>query len=169
MSSLMERPKVQPINEDLLKAVSEDACKSPRKRMNHNFHQLEDTVQRFLNGIEPESYIQPHRHINPLKDEVFLVLKGQGAVIVFSDEGATKEIHPLDSIKGFWGVDIPGGVYHTIVSLQPGSVFYEVKKGPYDPDAAKHFASWAPEENSAEADDYLESLKTKIKEYLNRL
>jgi cupin fold WbuC family metalloprotein len=42
--------------------------------MNYNFHQAEDCLQRFLNAIEPESYIRPHRHINPEREEIFLLI-----------------------------------------------------------------------------------------------
>ncbi|MBU2510257.1 WbuC family cupin fold metalloprotein [bacterium] len=165
----MEKAKSQPINQSLLSSVVLKAKASPRKRVNHNFHQYQDPVQRFLNGIEPDSYIQPHRHIDPPKDEIFLVLKGRGAVVIFDDFGNLTEIHPLDISKGYWGIDIPGGVYHTIVSMEKESIFYEVKQGPYDPDTAKSFAPWSPEENSQNAVEYLENLKSKIKEYYTQL
>lgn len=42
------------IDKKLLNKVSELAKKSPRLRMNHNFHQsLEDKCHRFLNAVEP--------------------------------------------------------------------------------------------------------------------
>ena len=42
------------IDEQLLNQVSEEARKSPRLRMNYNFHQsLEDKCHRFLNAVEP--------------------------------------------------------------------------------------------------------------------
>ena len=152
----------QPIDQDLLEQTTKGALKSPRKRMNHNFHQPEDVIQRFLNAIEPDSYIRPHRHINPDREEIFLVLKGKGAVVFFDDNGGVNNIHLLDASPGFWGVDIPGGIYHAIISIEPGSVFYEVKQGPYNPDADKGFAAWSPEEGSKEAIEYLNQLRQSV-------
>lgn len=154
--------KIQPINANLLDSVHQKATQSPRKRMNHNFHEPEDTIQRFLNAIEPGSYIRPHRHINPKKDEIFLILKGKGAVVIFDDSGNITSIHPLNTKKGYWGVDIEGGVYHTIISLAKGSVFYEIKAGPFRSDADKGFAPWAPEENTEGAKTFLNQLEKKV-------
>lgn len=33
--------------------------------------------------------------------------------------------------EGFYGVDIPKGVWHRLESLKPGSVIFECKEGPY--------------------------------------
>jgi len=146
------------IDHKLLERVSAEAKASMRLRMNHNFHQPPDKVQRFLNAIEPDSYIRPHRHINPLKDEVFLLLRGKGMVIIFTDNGDIATVYPLDIDAGQWGVDIPGGIYHTIFALEPGTVFYEIKPGPFDPKAPKSFGPWAPAEETSEALNYLRRL-----------
>ncbi len=161
----MKSPVAQPIDQVLLEQITKKALNSPRKRMNHNFHQPEDVIQRFLNAIEPDSYIRPHRHVNPDREEIFLVLKGKGAVVLFDNSGTTEGIHLLDASLGFWGVDIPGGLYHAIVSIEPGSVFYEVKQGPYNPNADKGFAPWSPKEGSEEAIEYLNHLKQSVIEY----
>ena len=157
--------KIQPIDLTLLETVQQQATASPRQRMNFNFHELQDGVQRFLNAIEPGSYVRPHRHVNPFRDEVFLVLRGKGAVVVFAENGENEHIHPLDPGRGFWGVDIGGGVYHSIVSLAEQSIFYEIKPGPYNPQADKGFAPWAPEEDTDAAKIYLQNLETKILEH----
>ena len=161
--------KIQPIDRSLLQAVQQKALDSPRKRMNHNFHEPQDTVQRFLNAIEPGSYIRPHRHLNPVRDEIFLVLKGKGAVVVFDDLGRIETIHPLDTTEGYWGIDIEGGAYHTIVSLEEQSIFYEIKPGPYNPDADKGFAPWSPEENTEMVKPYLKKLEDKISKHFANL
>lgn len=158
--------KTKIITNDLLTQVSQEAQTTPRKRKNYNFHQQEDKVQRFLNAIESDSYIRPHCHIHPSKDEVFLVLKGRGAVFIFDEQGYTQDIYELNTAKGLYGVDIPGGLYHTIVSLENGSVFYEIKEGPFDPQAAKYFAEWSPEEETVEATEYLNNLKKEAERIL---
>ena len=73
----MPKKPVQ-IHSDLLDKVVKEAQASERRRMNFNFHQLEDPANRMLNAIEPESYIRPHRHLEPPRDEAFFVLRGKG-------------------------------------------------------------------------------------------
>ncbi len=146
----------------LLDEVSTQAQKAKRRRTNHNFHQLEDTVQRFLNAIEPDSYIRPHRHLSPPKEELFFVLRGKGAIVEFSDEGEITKILELDPKKGQLVVEVPVAIWHTVVSLEESSVFFEVKKGPYEPTTDKDFADWAPNEAAPEAGIYLNQLKQQI-------
>ncbi len=66
------------IHSDLLDQVVKDARASERRRMNFNFHQLEDPANRMLNAIEPESYIRPHRHLNlpVMKPSSFCEVRG---------------------------------------------------------------------------------------------
>ena len=52
----MPKKPVQ-IHSDLLDQVVKEARASERRRMNFNFHQLEDPANWMLNAIEPESYI----------------------------------------------------------------------------------------------------------------
>ena len=73
----MPKKPVQ-IHSDLLDQVVKEARASERRRMNFNFHQLADPANRMLNAIEPESYIRPHRHHEPPRDEAFFILRGKG-------------------------------------------------------------------------------------------
>ena len=59
------------IHSDLLDQVVKETRASERRRMNFNFHQFKDPANRMLNAIEPESYIRPHRHLEPPRDEAF--------------------------------------------------------------------------------------------------
>jgi len=54
---------------------------------------------------------------------------------------------------------VPANTFHTLVSLEPGSVFFEAKAGPYDAPTDKQWAPWAPEEGHADAPAYLEKLR----------
>jgi len=50
---------------------------SPRKRIILPLHKSSsDNLHRMLNAVQPMSYIQPHRHLDPPKAESFIVLKG---------------------------------------------------------------------------------------------
>ena len=147
------------IDQTLLDETSRAAKNSKRNRINHNFHQMDDPVHRFLNAIEPDSYIRPHRHLTPPKAEIFLILRGRGAILIFDEEGEVTKRVILDPLQGLHGVEVEAGVMHSILSLEENSVFYEVKQGPYIPMADKDFAPWAPEENSTEAKNYLLGLR----------
>jgi len=114
-----------------------------------------------LNAIEPGSYVQPHKHENPDKREVFLLLKGKLAVVFFNNDGAVTEHIILDNRENF-GVEIPPSVWHTIIALETGTVVYEIKDGPYSPADDKNFASWAPRERDKNCTAYLKSVMLKL-------
>ncbi len=151
------------IDESLLNSVSEKAKQSSRMRTNLNFHDKpEALMQRMLNAMEPETYIQPHKHENPDKSEAFFCLRGKIIVIEFEDDGRIRDHILLDASSGNYGCEIPPRTWHSIISMEPGSVAYEVKDGPYDPKIDKHFATWAPAEGDPIAAEYLQNLKAKL-------
>ena len=151
------------INQDFIRQTSDKAKTSARKRMNYNFHKEDAaTLQRMLNAIEPDSYIRPHKHENPDKVEAFFVLKGKMAVIEFDDSGEIVDYIILDSSLGNFGCEIPARTWHSIISLEIGSVAYEVKDGPYNPIDDKNFASWAPVEGHENTLDYLHAILRKL-------
>jgi hypothetical protein len=57
-----------------------------------------------------------------------------------------------------FGVDLVPGVYHSFIALEPDTVIYEVKPGPYTQSTDKSFAPFAPEEGSTRAPAYMVSL-----------
>lgn len=143
----------------LLDAVSTAARASPRRRKNHNLHPREDSAcHRLLNALEPDSYVPPHRHLDPEKDETFVVLRGRFGVVTFDDAGAVIAARALEP-GGTAGVTLPAGTWHSIVALEAGSVFLEAKAGPYLPLAPAERAAWAPGEGEAGALAYLAGLR----------
>ncbi|WP_372523626.1 WbuC family cupin fold metalloprotein [Sulfuricaulis sp.] len=150
----------QIIDRDFLERVSSQAKASPRRRRNHNFHASEsDTCNRLLNAIEPDSYIQPHCHHETAKDETLIVVRGRLGVIFFDERGAVSATAMLAPASESVGVNIPHGMYHTLVALEPGSVFFEAKAGPYAPLTPREKAPWAPAEGEPGASSYLADLK----------
>ena len=153
------------IDSNIIENVVSKARTSPRKRLHHNFHkEFSDPIQRFLNAWEPGSYLRPHRHLNPPKREVFLVLQGRFAVATFDDEGNILEKFILDPAKGNYAVEVAAGEWHTVIPLESGSVAYELKDGPYDPIDDKDFATWAPKEGDEDCDEYNQRI---LKEFDN--
>ncbi|MDD3107844.1 MAG: WbuC family cupin fold metalloprotein [Alistipes sp.] len=130
----------------LLDQTTTQADASERHRMNHNFHRtVEDPVHRLLNAVEPESYIPVHRHLHPPKDEGLLVLRGRCVSYLFDARGAILRWEILDPLQGRFGVDIPAGEWHGVLSLERGTVLYEVKQGPFVPLSLEDRAPWSPD------------------------
>jgi cupin fold WbuC family metalloprotein len=142
-----------------LNKLSLEAKNSERKRKNFNFHySYADPLNRMLNALEPGTYVHPHKHEDPDKREAFIILRGRIVVVIFDNQGNIKDSLILDPEKGNYGVEIPEKVWHTLISLEKGSVIYEVKDGPYSPLDDKNFAPWAPKEGSPECANYLNQI-----------
>ena len=118
------------IDKKLLDKVTEQAKVSPRLRMNYNFHQsLDEKCHRFLNAVEPGTEVPIHKH--PTKDETFVILRGKVRVTTHNDDGSIIEDYVLCPEEGKYGVNIPKGVWHTIEAIDPDSVIFECKEGPF--------------------------------------
>jgi len=149
------------VTQELLDQLTESARISPRLRKNHNLHTGDESrCHRLLNAIEPASYIRPHRHLDPEKDEAFILLSGRLGIIIFSDIGQVSETVVLSQEGGVLAADIPHGVFHTALSLESGTVFFEAKAGPYLPLGEAEIATWAPAEGDPAVAAYLEQLQT---------
>jgi len=111
-----------------------------------------------FNAVQPDSYIPPHRHLHPPKAESWVVLRGALAFFTFDDQGAIIECLEIRAGGPIFGVDLEPGVYHTFFALEPDTVVYEVKDGPYSPTTDKAFPEWAPAEGTPEARAYLAKL-----------
>lgn len=148
------------ISDAMLDALCTEASASPRRRKNLNFHGSENApCNRLLNAVEPDSYIQPHRHLDPEKDESIILLRGRLGVLFFSDSGEICLKAELSKELGAYGVDIPHGTWHTVLSLESGTVFFESKAGPYAALSDQERVVWAPREGEGDASTYLESLR----------
>jgi cupin fold WbuC family metalloprotein len=152
------------IDKTLLDTVSAQARENRRLRMNCNFHAtLDAPLNRLLNAMEPGTYFPPHRHLNPPKDESLIVLRGKVAVFIFDDDGTTTFSALMSPDDGVYGIDIEAGVYHSLVVLEPDTVVFEAKPGPYLPLAAADVARWAPSPDDKQAtDNYIKKLKQYI-------
>ena len=136
-------PDVQTLNRALFDDLIERAQRSPRLRINHNFHaSMEDNPHRFLNVMAKGTYVAPHRHLDPPKAESFVVLDGEVAFFIFDDAGNVMRTEVLGGDP--MGIDLAPGVWHTLTPVSAHAVCYEVKPGPYSAANDKDFAPWAP-------------------------
>jgi len=152
------------LNDALLASVCAEASKSPRLRRNHNFHRHEEAVQRLLNAVQPGTYVQPHKHEGIAAFEMFVVLQGALGCVTFDETGRTTGAVKLSARGPARGLELPGETFHTIVCLEPDTVFLELKEGPYVAGAAKNWLPGYPDELSALQGDA--SAKKRVAELL---
>ena len=90
------------------------------------------------------------------------------ALLVFNDIGQLQRVirfgaQTTESQQAIGvGINLPAGVWHTVIAEVPSSILFEVKSGPFNPEQAKEYASWAPAENTPEAAEYLMELKLRV-------
>lgn len=155
--------------EDLLSA----SMQSERLRAHANIHDsYADPCQKLFNAINADSYIRPHLHSLDPRDECLIAVRGLFGLIEFSDQGDIESVTLFGSeryseqLSIAAGVELPAGVWHTVVALVDKSILFEVKSGPFDPSVAKELAPWAPEEGIQEATIYLKNLQMLVKRQL---
>jgi cupin fold WbuC family metalloprotein len=145
------------ITAELIDNVISQARTSPRLRMNYNFHpQLSDPVQRLLNALEPWTYIRPHKHTT--KEESFVLLRGTILAVSFNDDGSIRDNAILSSSTGILGIEFEENTFHMLTSLETGSAVFEIKEGPFVPHTEGSSASWAPQEGTPEAKEFLQKV-----------
>lgn len=151
---------VELITADLLDNVSSEARSSDRLRKNYNFHEAnEDPCHRLLNAVEPGTYVMPHCHLDC--DETMIIVRGKMGVVFFSDAGSVIEHALLEPNTHNVGVTIPKGVFHSLIAIDTGTVFFESKAGPYRPLTENETAGFAPEpQDTQAANNFLESMCT---------
>ncbi|WP_047393728.1 WbuC family cupin fold metalloprotein [Chitinibacter sp. ZOR0017] len=148
-------PHYSLLDQTLLTDLLAEAAASPRLRKNRNFHAGDDAAcHRLANALQPGTYVQPHRHLNPAKAESMLMLAGELGVLIFAPDGQVEAKHHLRAGGEQFGINIEAGTFHAVVALTP-CVFFEAKAGPYVPVAPAELAAWAPPAGAAESEAYL--------------
>lgn len=121
-----------------------------------------DPVQRLLNCLQPGSYVRPHKHPTPGASETIVVLQGRLLFLLFSETGEVQSHSILTGGSSGSLVDIEPNIWHGFIVLEEDTLCAEFKRGPYDPQTDKIFASWSPEEGSAESAAFIERLRKNI-------
>jgi len=145
---------LRPIDQTLFDAVAAQARSSPRFRCNHNFHAESEPVQRFLNVLQPGTYVRPHRHQRATAGagfECFVVLQGAIGLLLLDADGAVIHQGRREAQGPLRGIELAEGQFHTLVALTADAVMFELKQGPYVPTADKDFLACFPLEGSPEA------------------
>ena len=120
------------IDTALLNTLTEQAKASPRLRMNYDLRTSSaDTSQRMLNAIEPESVVPVHRHRKT--SETMVVLRGSLVEEFYDDAGVCTERIEMSAGSDVCLLNIPAGTWHTLRSLESGTVILEMKDGAFEP------------------------------------
>ena len=121
------------ITKAILDDLTAKAKESPRLRMNLDLrNSAEDQSQRMLNAIEPESVVPIHRHQK--SSETVVCLRGRVVEAYYDEmERICTEAIELTPNGPVVALNIPAGQWHTLRSLESGSVILEVKDGKFEP------------------------------------
>ncbi len=120
------------LNQALLDKISAEAKQSPRLRKNFNLHDsLDAPSQRLFNSLQPGTQMEIHRHRHT--SETCLVVRGSVRYTIYSDDGSVKESYVLKAGSDSFGFNVPAGVWHTMEPLEPDTVVFGCKDGPYVP------------------------------------
>ena len=118
------------IDEHTLNALTAQAKASPRLRMNLDLRNSpEDQSQRMLNAIEPGTVLPIHRHRTT--SETVVCLRGHFEEYFYDEEGRLTDT--IDMVPGGMLINIPAGQWHSLKSLESGTVLLECKDGPWAP------------------------------------
>ena len=149
------------IDSALLDSLKKQAKESPRYRAHYNLHpELNDPVQRLCIAMEPGTYVRPHRHADPETWEVLMILRGSLALLIFDDRGKVLERTVLTAGGLVTAVEFKQNTWHAPVSLEPGTIVFEIKQGPYRPISQENSAAWAPAEGKPEVGQFLDWYRT---------
>lgn len=121
------------ITQAIMDDLTAKAKASPRRRMNMDLRNgIDDQSQRMLNAIEPDSVVPIHRHQK--SSETVVCLRGRVVEEYYDElERICTEAIELSPNSQTVALNVPAGQWHTIRSLESGSVIMEVKDGKFEP------------------------------------
>ncbi|MFT3804914.1 MAG: WbuC family cupin fold metalloprotein [Burkholderiaceae bacterium] len=153
---MTQTPPMLALDARRLDELIDAARRSPRRRLNLNLHPtMDEPIHRLAIAMEPDSYVRPHRH--PARWELLIVVRGRFDVSTFDDDARLTGRIRLAAGETA-ALQYPAGTWHTLVALDSGSVFFEVKEGPYLPVDAADWLPGAPAEGASTVPAFLQRL-----------
>lgn len=153
----MEIPQLskEEIKEYLLQAE-----KSERRRALKILHERGAELNRTVNFMMSDTYLQPHNHPpeeGKEKIERYKILGGKLGIVFFDGAGNVTRSVILDETSEVYPVN--PSEWHTPIVLSEYALCYEEVRGVYDSLRYKEMAEWAPKENTPQVPAYLNFLK----------
>ena len=110
--------------------LTAQAKASPRLRMNLDLRNSpSDGSRRMLNAIEPGTVMPIHRHRT--SSETVVCVRGHFEEYFYDESGNLVEV--VDMVPGGVVLNVPIGQWHSLKSLESGTVLLECKDGAYEP------------------------------------
>ena len=126
------------LDNNLFDQILLKAQESPRRRMNYDLRtSSSDGSQRMLNVLMADTVVPIHRHVDT--SETVIVCRGKVREEFYDDQGNKTAEFVLEAGGDCPAVQVPMGMYHTLVCLEEGSVIFEAKDGAYDPVKTEEF------------------------------
>ena len=117
---------------EILDALSAKAKTNERLRMNYDLRTSpDDQSQRMLNAMEPGTVLPIHRHTTTC--ETIVMMRGSIKEMFYDDKGNLTESVVLKAGTEPSAMHIPKGVWHNLECLEPGTILFEAKDGPFEP------------------------------------
>ena len=118
------------IDSKLLDSLSAQAKASPRLRQAMDLrNSASDGSQRMLNALEPGTVMPIHRHHN--SSETVICVRGHFEEYFYDENGNLTET--VDMVPGGVVLNIEKGRWHSLKSLESGTVLFDSKDGAYAP------------------------------------
>ena len=121
------------ITQALLDTLTEQAKANPRLRQSFDLRNTpEDKSQRMLNAVEPGTKMPIHRHKK--SSETIACLRGRFVIELYDEmERICTDAIELTPNGQVIAINIPIGQWHSLRSLESGTVLLESKDGPWEP------------------------------------
>lgn len=118
------------IDSYILDELTKKAKANPRLRQNMDLrNSVEDKSQRMLNAIEPGTEMPIHRHFS--SSETCVCIRGHFEEYFYDENGNLTDT--IDMLPGGVVLNIEAGQWHSLQSLESGTILLEAKDGPYHP------------------------------------
>ncbi len=116
---------------------------------------FDEVPQKFINCLDPRTYVRPHMHIVPKTQELMCWLTGEIVVLLFDTIGKVTHRIVMNQ-RGVKVLEIPAFCYHAFIATEQ-SAYLEIRNTPYHPSVRdRTYSDWSPEEYSIAVKEYKE-------------
>lgn len=120
------------LDKPFLDKLCKSASENPRLRLNFDLRNSDqDHSQRMLNALQPGTILPIHRH--PFTAETLIMVRGSVCQKFYNDKGEVTDTFILKAGGECSVLQIPAGQFHSLECLEPDTVIFEAKDGPYMP------------------------------------